>query len=83
MDLRVKTTILLTTEMHDQLTRLAERQHTSLGALVREACAEQYGIGDTGIRVSAVHALGAMSLPVGSVSAMKAESVTPPEKLAP
>lgn len=83
MDLRVKTTILLSPDMHDQLTKLAERKSTSLGALVREACAQQYGVGDSARRTDAVQALARLGLPVGAARSMKRESVVDPGKLLP
>lgn len=83
MELSKKTTILLTPEMHERLTRLAARRNQSLGALVREACVAQYGLLDTDARVSAAAALSALSLPVGSPRDMKEESVARAHALAP
>ncbi len=83
MELSVKTTILLTPELHDRLTRLAEREDTSLGALVREACERQYGIAGSQERAVAVRELARLDLPVGSARAMKRESLVRPDKLLP
>src|ERR1700674_5322955 len=38
-----KTTILLSPELHERLTRLAQQKGTSLGELVRSACKREYG----------------------------------------
>ncbi|WP_310570513.1 CopG family transcriptional regulator [Gemmatimonas sp.] len=75
MELSKKTTILFSPEAHERLTALAARRGTSLGELVREACAAQYGLVDTDTRVAAVAALSALSLPVASPRDMKHESV--------
>ena len=83
MELSVKTTILLTPELHDRLTKLADRQATSLGALVREACERQYGMSSSDERSGAVQELAGLSLPVGSPRAMKRESVPSAGKLLP
>jgi predicted DNA-binding protein len=83
MELSKKTTILLSPEVHARLTDLAARKGTSLGHLVREACAVQYGVMDTATRLEAVAALAALSLPVGSTREMKAESVPSVESLLP
>lgn len=83
MELSKKTTILFSPEQHRQLTDMAERRKTSLGDLVREACAITYGLADTDARRSAVAALSALALPVGSPEAMKRESVVSPDTLLP
>lgn len=77
MELLKKTTILLTEEQHDQLTRLAKERRTSLGNLIREACVEEYGLASTRDRSEALGELAALSLPVGDVAAMKRESIVP------
>jgi len=78
-----KTTILLQPELHERLTRLAGQRGTSLGELIRTACERQYGLGGSEERVRAARALARLSLPVGSPSEMKEESVPPPERLLP
>ena len=83
MELSKKTTILLSPETHERLTALAARRGKSLGALVREACVAQYGVVDTDMRVAAVAALSALSLPVGSPRDMKHESVPSAHALMP
>ena len=72
-----KTTILFPPSLHQRLTRLAEVRGTSLGNLVRSACESQYPESGREERVEAARALRAMSLPVGSVKEMKAESIAP------
>src|SRR4029077_18714395 len=75
MKLTKKTTILFPPDLHEQLSRLAEQQGTSLGDLVRKACEIQYGLTSTEARLEAVRQLAALSLPVGDPSMMKRESV--------
>ena len=74
MELSKKTTILFTPDLHRQLTEQAERRGVSMGELVREACVATYGLVDPGARSSAVQALAALALPVGSPADMKRES---------
>lgn len=69
-----KTTILLTAALYERLSSLAQERGVSMSHLIRSAVVAQYGLVDREDRLSAVHALGALSLPVGSVEAMKAES---------
>lgn len=69
-----KTTILLTEALHQRLAALARAQGVSMGHLIRRAVEAQYGLVDASERLKAVHALGALSLPVGTVAAMKAEA---------
>lgn len=83
MELSKKTTILFTPDQHRQLAELAARRRTSLGDLVREACVVTYGIADTDQRVSAVAALAALALPVGTPAELKRESVPDPVALLP
>jgi len=83
MELSKKTTILCSPETRQRLTRLAERRGTSLGELVREACVAQYGLVDTDARLEAAAALAALSLPVGTPQAMRAESVPAPDAVMP
>jgi hypothetical protein len=52
-----------------------------LGGIIREACLQVYGATDRNAALAAVDALGALSLPVGLVAEMKAESVPAPEPL--
>lgn len=75
MELTKKTTILFSEEGHRQLAAVAAQRGTSMGALIREACALVYGITEAEERVSAASALAALSLPVGTPAAMKRESV--------
>jgi predicted DNA-binding protein len=80
MEMSKKTTILLSEEQHEQLTRLAKERGTSLGNLIREACVQEYGLASMRERSSAVAELVALSLPVGDVAAMKRESIAPPKE---
>ena len=75
MELTKKTTILFSPELHRRLTKLAARRGSSLGALVREACEQQYGIAGSAAGLEAVAALAGLRLPVGGPQAMKRESV--------
>lgn len=81
MDNLRKTTILLPPHLHDRLSTLAAQQGSSMGGLIREACMRVYGATDRQSAMSAVEALGALSLPVGSVAEMKAEYVAELEPL--
>lgn len=83
MELTKKTTVLLSPDLHEHLTRTAKERHKSLGQLVREACEIQYGHASTEDRVRAVQELRRLSLPVGSPRRMKRESVPKPQNLLP
>lgn len=83
MELSKKTTILLTEELHERLTGLAEQEGVSLGELVRRACETQYGIVSRADRVEAVESLAKLQLPVGDVRTMKEESVPVADELLP
>lgn len=83
MDLSKKTTILFSPEVHARLTELAARKGVSMGVLVREACVAQYGLVDEETKLSAVQALAALSLPVGTPAEMKRESVVAADDLIP
>jgi len=81
MELSKKTTILFSPEQHDRLVRLAKRQGTSLGALVREACQERYGLVSEEERLTALDELRALALPVDTPARMKRESAPEPHEL--
>jgi predicted DNA-binding protein len=83
MELTRKTTILLPPDLHDNLTEIARRRGTSLGQLVREACAARYGLVSAEDRARAVEELSELRLPVAAVSTMKRQSVAKPEDLLP
>lgn len=81
MELSKKTTILLSPDLHEQLTRRAERERTSLGELVRRACRAEYGFHSREERQRALEELVALRLPVGEPDQMKRESVPAAEDL--
>lgn len=83
MELSKKTTILLSPELHERLSRIARERDVSLGHLVRTACEKQYGIASEKERTDAVLALARLSLPVGEPSQMERESMPAPEELLP
>ena len=83
MELTKKTTILLSPDLHEKLTRLAAQKAVSLGELVRRACEKQYGILSSEDRVASVRSLGALTLPVDDPKAMKVEAVPNPDDLLP
>ena len=68
MELTKKTTILLSPELHERLTRLGRQEGVSLGELVRRACEKEYGLVSCRDRVEAVRALAELSLPVADVA---------------
>lgn len=76
-----KTTILFPPDLYDRLASLAERRHSSVGELVREACRVQYSLVSPSGRLSLVDQLGALQLPVGTPEEMERESVGPVERL--
>jgi hypothetical protein len=78
-----RTTVLFPPELHDRLTRLAERTGTSLGELVRRACEAQYRVTPESERKEAVRELAELRLPTGSVDTLKRQSVPDPERLLP
>lgn len=82
MELERKTTILFPPALHDHLKRVARQRKVSLGSLVREACEKEYGAPTLEEeRLSAVHQIGALALPVGTPGEMKRESVPSLEDL--
>lgn len=83
MELSKKTTILFPPDLHERLTRQAEREGTSLGELVRRACRVEYGRPSPEERRQAVRELLSLDLPVGTPREMKEQSVTRPEDLVP
>jgi hypothetical protein len=78
MNLSKKTTILLPPDLHEQLTRQAEREGRSLGDLVLRACRVEYGSTSQEERRRALEELLAMDLPVGEPDEMKRESEPTP-----
>lgn len=83
MALEMKTTILLPADMHRDLSRMAKARKTSLGQLVREACASKYGCVPREDRVKAVEEMYKLSAPVGTPEEMERQSVPTPEELMP
>jgi hypothetical protein len=83
MELAKKTTILFPPDLHEHLARVAQQRGVSMGALVRTACEKLYGSTDTASRQRAVEELKRLSLPVGSPTEMKRESVPGPDELLP
>lgn len=83
MELSRKTTILLSPELHEALSRLAADRGVSMGHLVREACRERYGLLRTEERMEAVSQLGRLELPVGTPEELERESVPDPETSLP
>ena len=77
MNLSKKTTILLPPDLHEQLTRQAEREGKSLGDLVLRVCRVEYG-STSEERRRALEELLAMDLPVGEPDEMKRESEPTP-----
>lgn len=83
MELSKKTTILFPPELHEQLTRLAAREGTSLGELVRRAVVTEYRLVPARERLEAVSELAALELPVSTPRQMKLESVPEADDLLP
>lgn len=83
IELSKKTTILLSPQLHEQLTRLAAQQGTSLGELVRAAREKQYLQPSKKDRLSAVNRLAALRLPVATPRNMKRQSAPTPEETRP
>jgi hypothetical protein len=81
MELSKKTTILSPPDLHEQLTRRAEREGTSLGDLVRRACRAEHRFSSQAERRRALDELLSMALPVGDPDQMKRESVPASEEL--
>jgi hypothetical protein len=72
-------TVQLPGDLYEQLAALATERSVSVGHLVRVACEEQYGFPSKERRRQAARQLGEMSLPVGTVEAMKRQSVAGPD----
>lgn len=70
-----KTMVLLTPELHRRLKSIAKKRHTSVGALVREACERSYSGATVEERLAAVKRMSEMNLPVSDVATMKRESI--------
>jgi hypothetical protein len=81
MELSKKTTILFPPDLHKRLARLAAREGTSIGELVRSAVRRQYGLFPGEERLAAVDELAGLALPVGSPQEMENESVPAPEEI--
>jgi hypothetical protein len=83
VELSKKTTILFPPDLHEELVRLSRARGCSLGALVRDAVRQQYGLATREERMAAADRLAALSLPVGSVEEMIRESVPSADELLP
>ena len=83
MELTKKTTILLPPDLHEHLTRQAEREGTSLGELVRRACRVEYSFHSQEERRRALAELASLRLPVGEPDRMKRELVLALEEIMP
>ena len=68
-----KTTILFPPALYKHLERVARGQNRSVGDLVREAVAVQYGADGVAERVKAIDALARVNAPVGKPEELKAE----------
>lgn len=83
MELTKKTTILFPEPFYRNLVQMAASRGTSVGKLVRDACAKEYRIVANDDAAEAVQQLAEMSLPVSDVDTMKRESVPTAEELLP
>ena len=83
LELSKQTTILFPPDLHERLSRQAEREGTSLGALVRRACRAEYGYVSAEERHRAVQELRSLNLPVGTPRKVKEQSLLRPEELVP
>jgi hypothetical protein len=81
MELTKKTTILFSPRLHDRLARLAKKNKTSIGELVRHACEQRYFLPGREERIAAARKLASFHLPVGTPGQMKRESVPDPKDL--
>ena len=68
-----KTTILFPPKLYTHLERVARGQSRSVGDLVREAVAVQYGAEGLAERVKAIEALARVNAPVGEPEELEAE----------
>ena len=68
-----KTTILFPPTLYTHLERVAHEQNRSVGELVREAVAVQYGAAGVKERVKAIDALARVNAPVGEPEELEAE----------
>jgi hypothetical protein len=73
-----RTAVLLPPGLHDRMRRVARSRGRSLGDLVREACAAQYGGASPAGRLAAVEAMARLALPVGTPHERKRESLPRP-----
>lgn len=70
MELSQKTTILFPEFLYNRLRHLAKAKHTSIGDLVRKACAREYGVASKKEVLKAVDDLAALSSPISDVKTM-------------
>jgi len=81
MELTKKTTILFPEGFYKNLTRVARGRNVSVGRLVRDACAQVYGIASQDEAVAAIEELAGLDLPVGTPAELKRESVPEPSDI--
>ena len=68
-----KTTILFPPKLYTHLEKVARGQNRSVGDLVREAVAVQYGADRMAERVKAIDALARVNAPAGEPEELEAE----------
>ncbi|MCM8813836.1 MAG: type II toxin-antitoxin system HicB family antitoxin [Candidatus Omnitrophica bacterium] len=72
-NLTQKTTLLLSPELHKQLTELAALTHVSVGELIRRAVVERYLLSDRQKRLAAVRGLSQLNAPTGNWQTIERE----------
>ncbi len=83
MSLSRRTTVLFSQELYERLAREAERRRSSIGHLIREACATAYQVDSVDERLAAVERLAELALPVGTPDEMAEQSLPHPDELMP
>ena len=83
MELSKKTTILLSPRLYSLLKGISKAKNQSIGALIRSACENQYGLYSESEALAAAERLSSLALPVDTPATMKREAVPEPEELMP
>ena len=83
MELSKKTTILLSPRLYRLLKGISKAKNLSIGALIRTACENQYGLSSESEALAAAKRLSLLALPVDTPSVMKREAVPGPKELMP